>query len=265
MLANVRRLWRICFDLPELNFRAFALLVVTNHESPEQIVEWFVFESILRRGDAKRNVIRTRKRPRVTNPARQKRDDRRRRCRSPAAARDNQKRLPCQTAAVAGEHLCDAAVCAIRADQKRARSTLIRCRLSRRQPDICSLNFSCRDLFRNDVRAGITRAVAQVTIKSDARIDRKRLIQLEVKFLLEGEYRSSSLMVRPTAFSNCGHAFKAFAVTPPPQAFGSPSGRPSNSATFAPPFASNSAAKEPPGRRRQSTDQSASFICVSVA
>src|SRR5688572_4032059 len=54
-------------------------------------------------------------------------------------------------------------------------------------------------------------------------------------------------MVRPTAFSNCGHAFKAFAVTPPPQAFGSPSGRPSNSATLAPPFASNSAAKEPAG------------------
>ena len=48
--------------------------------------------------------------------------------------------------------------------------------------------------------------------------------------------RSSSLIVRPTAFSNCGHAFRALAVTPPPQAFGSPSGRPSKSATRAPLF-----------------------------
>src|SRR6185369_483766 len=54
-------------------------------------------------------------------------------------------------------------------------------------------------------------------------------------------------MVRPTALSNCGQAFKAFAVTPPPQAFGVPSGRPSNSATFAPPRASNSAANDPAG------------------
>src|ERR1044072_7082761 len=54
-------------------------------------------------------------------------------------------------------------------------------------------------------------------------------------------------MVLPTAFSSCGHAFNAFAVTPPPQAFGSPSGRPSNNATFAPPFASNSAANDPAG------------------
>src|SRR4026207_221375 len=54
-------------------------------------------------------------------------------------------------------------------------------------------------------------------------------------------------MVRPTALSKCGQAFRALAVTPPPQALGSPSGRPSKSATLAPPFASNSAAKEPAG------------------
>src|SRR5678816_556105 len=54
-------------------------------------------------------------------------------------------------------------------------------------------------------------------------------------------------MVRPTALSKCGQALRALAVTPPPQAFGSPSGRPSKSATFAPPFASNSAANEPAG------------------
>src|SRR5207302_7416961 len=37
------------------------------------------------------------------------------------------------------------------------------------------------------------------------------------------------------------------AVTPPPQAFGSPFGRPSNKATRAPPRASRSAANEPAG------------------
>jgi hypothetical protein len=36
-----------------------------------------------------------------------------------------------------------------------------------------------------------------------------------------GEYISTSSIVRPTAPSNCGQAFKAFEVTPPPQAFGS--------------------------------------------
>src|SRR6185295_2247371 len=59
--------------------------------------------------------------------------------------------------------------------------------------------------------------------------------------------RSSSSIVRPTAPSSCGHAFNALAVTPPPHGFGSPSGRPSNSATRKPCFASNSAANEPAG------------------
>ena len=36
------------------------------------------------------------------------------------------------------------------------------------------------------MRAGVTRAVAQVTIKSDARIDRERFIQLEVKSFARG-------------------------------------------------------------------------------
>src|SRR6185436_16673277 len=67
------------------------------------------------------------------------------------------------------------------------------------------------------------------------------------KHLPDGEYISNSLTVRPTAFSNCGQAFNAFAVTPPPQALGSPSGRPSNKATRAPPNASRSAANEPAG------------------
>src|SRR6185436_4675081 len=67
------------------------------------------------------------------------------------------------------------------------------------------------------------------------------------KRLPEGEYISNSLTVRPTALSSCGQAFSALAVTPPPQALGSPSGRPSNKATRAPPDANRSAANEPAG------------------
>ena len=50
-----------------------------------------------------------------------------------------------------------------------------------RQPLVGSFYFSCGDLFRDDVRAGIASAVAQVTIESDARIDREGFVQHEVK------------------------------------------------------------------------------------
>src|SRR5205085_6255980 len=62
-----------------------------------------------------------------------------------------------------------------------------------------------------------------------------------------GEYISTSSTVRPAASSSCGQAFKAFEVTPPPQAFGSPGGRPSNKATRRPARAKRSAANEPAG------------------
>ena len=78
MTANLAVFAVVFIDLPELHLRAFALVVITDHELPEQIVERLMLESILRRGDSKRDVIRPRKSPRVTNPARQKRDDRRR-------------------------------------------------------------------------------------------------------------------------------------------------------------------------------------------
>src|SRR5262245_28263649 len=58
---------------------------------------------------------------------------------------------------------------------------------------------------------------------------------------------SSSSIVRPTASTRCGHSFSAFEVTPPPQAFGSPGGRPSNSATLTPARARRSAANDPAG------------------
>jgi hypothetical protein len=66
-------------------------------------------------------------------------------------------------------------------------------------------------------------------------------------FFPAGEYISSSVTVRPTAFNKCGQALSAFEVTPPPQAFGSFSGRPSKSATRAPPRAHLSAANDPAG------------------
>src|SRR5947209_2540894 len=63
----------------------------------------------------------------------------------------------------------------------------------------------------------------------------------------DGESISTSVTARPPASSRNGQAFKAFDVTPPPHAFASPAGRPSNRATRAPPRASFSAAKEPAG------------------
>src|SRR5436305_450899 len=63
----------------------------------------------------------------------------------------------------------------------------------------------------------------------------------------DGESISASVTARPPASSRNGQAFKAFDVTPPPHAFASPAGRPSNRATRAPPRASLSAAKEPAG------------------
>src|SRR2546423_1708539 len=56
---------------------------------------------------------------------------------------------------------------------------------------------------------------------------------------------SSSSIVRPTASSKCGQAFKALDVTPPPQAFGSPGRRPSNRPTLTPARANCSAANDP--------------------
>src|SRR6185369_9256030 len=65
---------RVRLVIPEFYRSAFALLVVADHELPQQIVERFVFESVLCGGDAERNVIGTRKCPRVTHPTRQERD-----------------------------------------------------------------------------------------------------------------------------------------------------------------------------------------------
>src|SRR5260370_10330793 len=49
-------------------------LVIRDHESPHQRIQRIVIEGILRRRDAKRNVIDPRKRPRVTNPFGKKSD-----------------------------------------------------------------------------------------------------------------------------------------------------------------------------------------------
>jgi hypothetical protein len=43
------------------------------------------------------------------------------------------------------------------------------------------LNFSRRDLLGDDVRARVARAISQVTIKRNARVDRERLSQFQVK------------------------------------------------------------------------------------
>jgi hypothetical protein len=42
VFLNTRALWRVRFRWPEFHYSAFALLVVTNHELPEQIVERFM-------------------------------------------------------------------------------------------------------------------------------------------------------------------------------------------------------------------------------
>ena len=75
VLQNSCSFGRPGFALPELYFCAFALLVITDHKLPEQFVERFVLESVLCSRDAKRNVIRTRKSPRITNPTGQECDD----------------------------------------------------------------------------------------------------------------------------------------------------------------------------------------------
>src|ERR1043165_3312866 len=62
-----------------------------------------------------------------------------------------------------------------------------------------------------------------------------------------GDIITTSLTVRPLASSRNGQAFRAFDVTPPPHAFASRAGLPSNSATRAPPRAVRSAAKETAG------------------
>src|SRR6476619_4057354 len=60
---------------PQSRSRVFSLSVIASHEVPKEIVEWLVFECILRRGYSKRDVIQTRKRPCVTHPTRQECDD----------------------------------------------------------------------------------------------------------------------------------------------------------------------------------------------
>src|SRR5204862_6819258 len=78
MLLNAGS-FRSLFAPPEIKFTAFALLRITNHKPPQQIVEWLVLKGVLSGGDAERDVIGTRKRPRVTNPTGQEGHDGRRR------------------------------------------------------------------------------------------------------------------------------------------------------------------------------------------
>src|ERR1044072_5938827 len=59
--------------VPEAYLPTFTLLVVTEHELPEHLVQRFVLERILRGRDTKRNMIGTRKGPRVANPSGQER------------------------------------------------------------------------------------------------------------------------------------------------------------------------------------------------
>src|SRR5215208_6282915 len=69
MIVDACSLGRVRLCVPEIYVSAVTLLVVTDHEAPQQIVKRFVFERILRSGDAERNVVGARKGPRVTNPA----------------------------------------------------------------------------------------------------------------------------------------------------------------------------------------------------
>src|SRR5262249_53528071 len=107
------------FNLPELYLLTFALLIVASHELPEQIVERLVLERILRCSNSKRDMIRTRKRPRITNPTGQKRDHRRR-----DVVRRQRRTITKSDFHVrwwqwSNEHLRDAAVRTFRSDQKR--------------------------------------------------------------------------------------------------------------------------------------------------
>src|ERR1041385_4023999 len=138
--------------MPELHFAAITLLVVTDHELPQQIIQWFVLERVLCRGDAERDVIRTWKGPRITDPARQESD----RCRSDAVGRQGgavtKGDLHVRRRQWTSEHLCDAAVCAVCADQKGARPLGTRV-ADHAPPVLDSFRFSRGDLCSDDVRA----------------------------------------------------------------------------------------------------------------
>src|SRR4051812_6570350 len=99
--------------MPEVYLPPLALLVVTDHEMPQQIVEWFVLERVLCGSDAERDVIGTRKCPRVTDPARQESN----RCRRDIVCRQwraiTKRDFHVRRWQWAREHFRDAAVCAI--------------------------------------------------------------------------------------------------------------------------------------------------------
>src|SRR5215213_7577337 len=102
---------------PEIHFPAITLLVITEHEQPQQIVERFVLESVLCGGDAERDVIGTWKGPRVTDPAGQESD----RCRSDVV-RGQRCAITKSDFHVCrrqwtSKHFCDTAVCAVGPDQ----------------------------------------------------------------------------------------------------------------------------------------------------
>src|SRR6185369_10346483 len=121
MFLDISSFRSVRLVIPEFYRPAFALFVVADHESPQQIVERFVFESVLRGGDAERDVIGTRKGPRVTDPAGQESN----RCRRDVVCRQRcaitKSHFHIRRRQWSSEYLCHTAVCAFGSDQERAR------------------------------------------------------------------------------------------------------------------------------------------------
>src|SRR6267378_4405110 len=76
MVLDPSAIFRVFVMAPKFHIGAFTLLIVTNHETPQEIVKRLMFKSVLRSGDAKRDMIQARKGPRITHPTRQKGYDR---------------------------------------------------------------------------------------------------------------------------------------------------------------------------------------------
>ena len=126
-----------------------------------------MIECILGRRDAERNVIEPGKCPRVTNPVRQKRDDR---CRF---ARVRQRRAITEgnfhlgRRQRAGELFGDRAVRAISTDQVFGRELRVALRADG-PAAVGALDSAPGYFFRKHIRAGFKRAFTQESIKRDA-------------------------------------------------------------------------------------------------
>src|SRR6185503_10180942 len=148
-------------------------MVVAQHELPEQIVERLMLERILRRGNAKRDMIQTGKGPGITNPTRQKRDHRW------CLILFGQGRAIAESDFHVGSRkrssqlLGDSAVGAICSYQHLTvpLSSPGTTRAAQCPARFSLLNSARSNFFKEHFSAGFTGAVTQIRVKRDARIN----------------------------------------------------------------------------------------------